>query len=76
MSKVGLTAATFVQQRLFNADKREDLIVNCCCPGLVATGMSSFRGKPTDEGAITPLYLALLPENAQGPKGKFEIKFM
>jgi len=34
--------------------------------------MSSFnpRGKPVDEGAITPLFLALLPENASGPKGE------
>ena len=50
MSKVGVTAATKVQQRLFNKDSRADLIVNCCCPGLVSTNMSSYRGKPVDEG--------------------------
>ena len=46
--------------------------MNACCPGFVSTNMSSFnpRGKPVDEGAITPLFLALLPENASGPKGE------
>lgn len=70
MSKAGVTAATIVQQKMFDKDAREDIIVNCCCPGLVSTNMSSYRGKPVDEGAITPLYLALLPENVSGPKGE------
>jgi hypothetical protein len=30
-----------------------------------------IEGKPVEEGAITPLYLAFLPENASGPKGEF-----
>ena len=72
MSKVGLTAATRVQQRMFNKDPREDLIVNACCPGYVSTNMSSYKGHKTiEEGAITPLYLALLPPNVDGPKGEF-----
>jgi len=50
MSKVGLTAATRVQQKTFDKDPREDIIVNCCCPGLVSTNMSSYKGKPVDEG--------------------------
>ncbi len=34
--------------------------------------MTKFRGRKTpDEGADTPLYLALLPESATEPKGKF-----
>ena len=34
MSKVSLTAASFVQQRILQADKsRPDIIVNACCPG-------------------------------------------
>ena len=34
MSKVGLTAATIVQQRNFNNDTdRPDIVVNACCPG-------------------------------------------
>ena len=71
MSKVGVTAATRVQQKQFDKDSsRPDILVNCCCPGLVSTNMSSYNGKPVDEGAITPLYLALLPENASGPRGE------
>lgn len=71
MSKVGVTAATKVQQRLFNKDShRDDIIVNCCCPGLVSTNMSNYRGIPVDEGAITPVYLSLLPENVNEPKGE------
>jgi hypothetical protein len=42
MSKVGLTAATIIQQRLHN---RDDIIINACCPGWIATGMSSYQGK-------------------------------
>jgi len=70
MSKVGLTSATIVQQRIFDKNPSQDIIVNACCPGLIATGMSSYQGKPVDQGAITPLYLAFLPENAPGPKGE------
>ena len=34
MSKVSLTAASFVQQRILHADTtRPDIIVNACCPG-------------------------------------------
>lgn len=34
MSKVSLTAASFVQQRILQADKsRPDIVVNACCPG-------------------------------------------
>jgi carbonyl reductase 1 len=73
MSKVGLTAATRIQQRLIDQDKtREDIVINACCPGYVATDMSSFKGHLTiDEGAITPTYLALLPENIKTPRGEF-----
>ena len=43
VSKVGVSALTRMQQRAFNADPREDLVVNCCHPGYVATDMSSFK---------------------------------
>jgi len=71
MSKVGLTAATIIQQRLYN---RDDIIINACCPGwieLKKMNKIQIEGKPVEEGAITPLYLAFLPENASGPKGEF-----
>lgn len=71
MSKVGLTALTRIQQRLFNSDARKDIVVNAVCPGYVATDMSSHKGTLTpDQGAQTPLYLSLLPEDYDGPKGE------
>lgn len=70
MSKVGLTALTRIQQREFDNDPRKDIVVNAVCPGYVATDMSSHKGYLTpDQGAETPIYLSLLPDNWTGPKG-------
>ena len=54
MSKIGVTALTRVQQRLLQKDAtRSDIIVNACCPGYVATDMSSFKGHLTiDQGKV------------------------
>ncbi|ESO90595.1 hypothetical protein LOTGIDRAFT_191692 [Lottia gigantea] len=69
MSKVGVTVMTFIQQRELNS--KDDIIVNACCPGYVDTDMSSHKGTKTiDEGAETPVYLALLPHGSD-IKGKF-----
>jgi len=60
VSKVGVTLMTPIQQQQFTGD----IVINACCPGYVATDMSSYKGTKTiDEGADTPLYLALLPPN-------------
>lgn len=68
MSKVGVTVMTFIQQRDLNS--KEDIVVNACCPGYVNTDMSSHKGTKTiQEGADTPLYLALLPPGTTSPKG-------
>ena len=54
-----------------------DIVINCCCPGYIATGMTKSMGeeiarpaekKPAD-GAITPVWLATLPAGA--PNGGF-----
>ena len=76
MSKIALTALTRIQQRHFNEYKtRQDIVINACCPGYVDTDMSSHKGPLTiDQGAITPTYLALLPENVNTPKGEFVAK--
>uniref|UniRef100_A0A131XVV1 carbonyl reductase (NADPH) n=1 Tax=Ixodes ricinus TaxID=34613 RepID=A0A131XVV1_IXORI len=72
VSKVGVTVLTFIQQRDFNGDSREDLVVNAVHPGYVTTDMSSHRGLLTpDQGADAPTYLALLPPNIESPKGEF-----
>uniref|UniRef100_A0A023GHC5 carbonyl reductase (NADPH) n=1 Tax=Amblyomma triste TaxID=251400 RepID=A0A023GHC5_AMBTT len=71
-SKVGVTVLSFIQQREFNEDPREDLVVNAVHPGYVDTDMSSHKGPLTpDQGADAPTYLAMLPPNINSPKGEF-----
>ncbi|XP_056021918.1 carbonyl reductase [NADPH] 1-like [Ostrea edulis] len=72
MSKVGVSALSEIQHRQLSADPREDVIVNACCPGFVDTDMSSHKGRKTiDQGADTPVYLALLPPGSKSPAGNF-----
>ncbi|XP_005095570.1 carbonyl reductase [NADPH] 1 [Aplysia californica] len=72
MSKVGVTVMSIIQQRELDAKGAEDIVVNACCPGYVDTDMSSHRGPLTiDQGAVTPTYCALLPQNVHSPRGKF-----
>ncbi|ELU15453.1 hypothetical protein CAPTEDRAFT_176382 [Capitella teleta] len=67
-SKVGISLLTPILQ----AAVADGVLVNACCPGYVDTDMSSHKGHKTiDQGADTPLYLALLPPNSQQPKGAF-----
>ena len=72
-SKLGLIVTTEIQQAQFDNDvNRPDIIVNCCCPGFVKTDMTNQKGFLTpDQGADTPLYLALLPPHVASPKGKY-----
>ncbi|KAK2705296.1 carbonyl reductase [NADPH] 1-like [Artemia franciscana] len=72
VSKVGLSALTRVQHRMFQQDPREDIVVNHVHPGYVNTDMTSHKGvlKP-EEGAQAPSWLALLPENVEKPKGDY-----
>ena len=72
MSKIALTAATIVQQRMFDQYPQRDIVVNACCPGFIKTDMSSNQGSGTiDQGADTPVYLATLPLNISSPRGEF-----
>lgn len=72
VSKVGVSVLTFIQQREFNEDARQDLVVNAVNPGFVITDMTGNRGHITaDQGADAPTYLALLPPNIKSPKGEF-----
>ena len=48
------------------------VLINCCCPGFVKTDMCNFTPSATKvpvEGCKSSLWLAMLPENAQGPQG-------
>lgn len=42
-----------------------------CCPGWVATDMSSYKGPLTiEQGAETPVWLATLPHEENIPRGR------
>ena len=73
MSKVAVSAVTVVQQRTFDKERPEDdIVVNAVHPGYVATDMSSHKGPLTiDQGAIAPVWAALLPPNVQSPRGGY-----
>jgi len=49
VSKVGVSALSFIQQRAFDADPREDLVVNSVHPGYVDTDMTNHKGPLTIE---------------------------
>lgn len=69
VSKVAMSALTFVQQRQFNEQGR-DISINCVHPGFVKTDMTKGMGDFSPErGARAPLYLAL--EAPQSLKGTF-----
>ncbi|CAG0919953.1 unnamed protein product [Notodromas monacha] len=71
-SKVGLSALTRIQQREFNADTREDLVINHVHPGYVDTDMTSHKGPlPIEEGAVSSVFAALIPPGAASPKGDY-----
>ncbi|GLG95901.1 WW domain-containing oxidoreductase [Gryllus bimaculatus] len=72
VSKVGVSALSFIQQKAFNNDSREDIVVNAVHPGWVITDMSSHTGLLTPEqGADAPLFCALLPPNVTAPRGAY-----
>nr|CAD7426134.1 unnamed protein product [Timema monikensis] len=72
VSKVAVSALTIIQQRAFDQDSREDLVVNSVHPGYVKTDMTSGGGYFTIErGAEAPVYLALLGPNISSPKGSY-----
>ena len=77
MSKLGVIALTKILAR-----ENPSMLINCCCPGYCATGMSSFGGHGSKEkadsagfrdastGARTPVMLSLLPGDSK-VSGKF-----
>lgn len=73
VSKVGVSALTRIQQKRFVEDDTvPDIVINSVHPGYVDTDMTSHQGPLTPEqGAVGPLYAALLPENIAEPKGQF-----
>uniref|UniRef100_A0A1B6C7K7 carbonyl reductase (NADPH) n=1 Tax=Clastoptera arizonana TaxID=38151 RepID=A0A1B6C7K7_9HEMI len=72
VSKVGVSAVSFVQQREFDQDPREDIVVNSVHPGYVDTDMTSHNGVLTiEEGAYAPILLSLLPPGVTSLRGQY-----
>jgi hypothetical protein len=72
MSKIGINAATGIQQRAIDQDTtRSGIVVSAMCPGYCKTEMTGGGGLLTaEEGAETAVFLALLPVDFKGEKGK------
>ncbi|XP_013878183.1 carbonyl reductase [NADPH] 1 [Austrofundulus limnaeus] len=73
VSKLGLTTLSMILARRLSKERPNDgILLNACCPGWVRTDMAGPKApKSPDEGAITPVYLVLLPPGATEPHGKF-----
>jgi len=64
VSKIGWSALSRIQQRMMEADPREDIVVNHVHPGYVDTDMTSHKGHlSVDRGAESAVFAALLPPN-------------
>ncbi|XP_078512069.1 carbonyl reductase [NADPH] 1-like [Lissotriton helveticus] len=80
VSKMGVTVLSMIQARkltnTFTKERGADgILLNSCCPGWVKTDMAGDKAPKTpDQGAETPVYLALLPNDAEGPHGQFVIE--
>ena len=72
MSKVGMSALTFVWARKLKSMGKNDVIINAVCPGWVRTDLGGEKASRTpDQGAEAPIYLATLPAGVKSPNGEF-----
>lgn len=73
VSKIGVTVLSRIQARRLKEERPQDrILLNACCPGWVRTDMAGPQAtKSPDEGAVTLVYLALLPPEADEPHGQF-----
>ena len=72
VSKIGVTVMSRIQARVMREDGKNDILLNACCPGWVRTDMAGPKApKSPDEGAETPVYLALLPPGSTEPHGQY-----
>lgn len=71
-TKIGVTALSRIQARVLTEMRPGDgILLNACCPGWVRTDMAGSKApKSPEEGAETPVYLAMLPFGAKEPHGQ------
>ncbi|XP_059542399.1 carbonyl reductase [NADPH] 3 [Myotis daubentonii] len=72
VSKLGVTVLSRILARRLDEKRNADrILLNACCPGWVKTDMAGdFGSRTVEEGAETPVYLALLPPDATEPQGQ------
>ncbi|XP_027731268.1 carbonyl reductase [NADPH] 1-like, partial [Vombatus ursinus] len=73
VSKIGVTVLSRIHAKQLNEQRKGDnILLNACCPGWVKTDLAGPRApKSVEEGAETPVYLALLPPGVTEPHGQF-----
>jgi len=74
VSKASEIAMSKIQQQQIDTQRPgDDILISACCPGYVDTDMTSHKGHLTiDQGAETPVYLALVAANSTDvPRGEF-----
>lgn len=73
VAKIGITALSRIQARKLSEQRGGDkILLNACCPGWVRTNMGGSKApKSLEEGIETPVYLAFLPSDVEGPHGQF-----
>uniref|UniRef100_A0A3Q2I2H7 Carbonyl reductase 1 n=1 Tax=Equus caballus TaxID=9796 RepID=A0A3Q2I2H7_HORSE len=71
--KISITVLSRIHARKLSEQRRGDkILLNACCPGWVRTDMGGPKATNSpEEGAETPVYLALLPSDAERPHGEF-----
>ena len=71
VSKIGVTVMSRIHARWLREQGKNDVLLNACCPGWVKTDMAGPKATKTpDEGAETPVYLAMLPIGETEPHGQ------
>ncbi|XP_076975228.1 carbonyl reductase [NADPH] 3-like [Tamandua tetradactyla] len=72
VSKLGVTVLSRIQARSLEEKRKADrILLNACCPGWVKPDTVGDRvSRTVEEGAETPVYLALLPPDATEPHGQ------